>query len=285
MILLDASSIFISTVMAQSTTFEEQPELVRHTIFNIIRRFNLEHRDKFGEMIICFDNKKNWRKEAFPHYKANRKKSRNEDKHNWKAIFDILNEVKEEIITYTPFRTVEVEGCEADDIIGTLCERSNSPEPILIVSPDKDFVQLQKYPQVRQYSNIQKKWVEPKVDPVTDLMEKVLTGDKGDGVPNVLSDDLTFVEERRQNKLIASKKKLLLEDPEALGVTVARNLIRNRDMIDLTRTPTELKDQVMENFAKPAGGSIMRLMTLFTKNQMKLMMESLSDFEVRSLNK
>lgn len=285
MILVDASSLFISTIMAQIKTFEEQPELIRHTIFNMIRRYNLEHRDEFGEMVICFDSKGNWRKEAFPQYKASRKKARSESDTNWKLIYEIIGEVKDEIRTYSPYRTVEVDTCEADDIIGVLCEKQMTPEPILIISPDKDFVQLQKYPNVRQYSNTQKKWVVPEEDAETDLLIKVLKGDSGDGVPNVLSDDNTFVEGGRQGVMSKKKLQALMENPEALGTTVARNVIRNRNMIDLTRTPEPLKDKIMEAFDNKAGGSVMRLMTLFTKKQMKLMIESLSDFEVRHLNK
>lgn len=285
MILVDASSIFVSSIMAQIKTFDDQPELVRHTIFNIIRRFNLEHREEYGEMILCFDSKNNWRKDAFPQYKANRKKNRDNSEHDWKAIFDFINQTTTEIKEYSPFRCVEVDRCEADDIIGTLCEKHMNPEPILIVSPDKDFVQLQRYPNVRQYSNIQKKWVEPEIDAMTDLANKVLSGDAGDGVPNVLSDDNVLIESRRQTVLSKKKRETLLENPEGLGTTVARQIIRNRDMIDLTRTPNDLKEQILDTFEQKPKGSIMRLMTLFTKNQMKLMIESLGDFEVRYLNK
>lgn len=285
MILLDASSIFISSIMAQSSTYEESPEMIRHTIFNIIRRYNLEHRDQYGEMIVCFDSKNNWRKDTFPQYKANRAKGRKDSSHNWELIFDIIDQTKQELREYSPFRCVEVDRCEADDVIGVLCEKQMNPEPILIISPDKDFVQLQKYPNVKQYSNTQKKWVTPDEDAVTDLQNKIISGDKGDGVPNALSDDMTLVEDRRQTVVSKSKRQSLLENPEALGTTVARQLIRNRDMIDLTRVPNDLKEQVLEAFSKPAGGSVMRLMTLFTKNKMKLMIESLGDFEVRYLNK
>ena len=285
MILLDASSIFISSIMAQIDTFDEQPELIRHTIFNIIRRYNTEYRAEYGEMVICFDSKNNWRKRTFPQYKANRKKGREESSHDWKTIFDIIDQTKQELREYSPFRTIEVEHCEADDIIAVLCEKSNTPEPILIISPDKDFVQLQRYPQVKQYSNTQKKWVLPEVDALTDLSNKVLSGDTGDGVPNVLSDDLTLVENRRQGVLSKKKREALLENPESLGTTIARQVIRNRDMIDLTRVPEDLKEQIIETSKNKPGGSVMRLMTLFTKNKMKLLIESLQDFEVYKINK
>lgn len=275
----------MSSIMVQIKEMDGNPDLIRHMVFNMIRRYNLEHRDQFGETVICFDSKGNWRKDTFPQYKANRKKGREESDINWTQIFEVIGEVKENMKEYSPYRCIEIERCEADDIIGTICEKQMTPEPILIISPDRDFVQLQRYPNVKQFSNIQKKFVEPREGTAEDdLALKILQGDSGDGVPNVLSDDMTLTEGRRQGVLSKKKKLALLEDPQALGTTIARQYIRNKRMIDLTSTPDDLKDKIMEEFAKPANGSIMRMMTLMTKHRMNLMMESLSDFEVRKIN-
>ena len=273
----------MSSIMVRLKEIDGNPDMIRHMVFNMIRSYNLEHREQFGETILCFDSKNNWRKDTFPQYKANRRSTRERDEHDWNMIFGIVDQVKSELREYSPFRCLEVERCEADDIIGTICEKQMSPEPILIVSPDRDFVQLQRYPNVRQFSNIQKKWVEPKEgSALDDLSLKILQGDTGDGVPNVLSDDTTLTEGRRQGVLSKKKKEVLLEDPQALGTSVARQYIRNKRMIDLTSTPDDLQAAIMEQFEQPAKGSIMRLMTLFTKNRMNLMMESLADFEVRN---
>jgi 5'-3' exonuclease len=209
MILIDFSSLIMSSIMVQIKDINGNPDLIRHMVFNMIRRYNLEHREEFGETVVCFDSKNNWRKETFPEYKANRKKNREESDIDWNMIFDIIGQVKDELREYSPFRCLEVERCEADDIIGTICEKQMNPEPILIISPDRDFVQLQRYPNVRQFSNVQKKWVEPKEGTaLDDLSLKILTGDSGDGVPNVLSDDTTLTEGRRQG-VLSKKKKLL----------------------------------------------------------------------------
>lgn len=282
MILLDYSSIAMSSIMVRVDDFMEEPDLVRHQIFNIIRQYNEKFRDEFGEMVICMDATNNWRKETFPEYKANRKKHRKESKYDWNAIFTMMNDVREEVEEYSPYRCVRIDKCEADDCIATIVANNTDPKPIVIISPDKDFVQLQKYPNVKQFSNIQKKWVEPDVDPVTDLEVKVLKGDMGDGVPNVMSDDNVLLDDNaRQTPLRKAKMQMLMEDPEALGTTIARRIIRNRNMIDLSRTPDYLQEQIMDMFNTPAKGSINRLMTLFTKKQMKLLMESLQDFEIR----
>ena len=284
MILLDYSSVMMSSLMVRINDYKDDTDLIRHLIMNQIRRYNLEFREEFGEMILCMDHTKNWRKETFPQYKANRRKGRKDDDKNWTEIFEMLNEIREDISKRSPFKVIRVEGCEADDVIGTICETNNNPEPILIISPDKDFVQLQRYPNVRQYSNLQKKWVEPDVDAVTDLQLKVLQGDTGDGVPNVLSPDNVFVDGEKQGRLTKQKKESLLENPESLGTTVARNIIRNRNMIDLTRTPQHLKDEIVEQYNKKANGSIVTLMSYFTSHRMNLLMESLPDFEVKFLN-
>lgn len=281
LILLDYSSVALSSIMVRIDDYTDEPGLVRHQILNTIRMYNAQFRDEYGTMVICMDHTNNWRKKVFPEYKANRKKARYDSKHDWSKIFETLNEVREEIVNQTPYKCVRVEGCEADDVIATIVE-NKGPEQILIVSPDHDFIQLQKYPGVKQYSNLKKKWVEPTVDPITDLEIKVLKGDTGDGVPNVMSEDNVFVEENsRQTPLRKSKIDMLMEDPEALGTTVARRIIRNRDMIDLSRTPSELKTQIIEQFNQTPKGSMMSLMTLFTKHQLSMLMGSLQEFEVR----
>ena len=282
MILLDYSSIAMSSLMPQIGDVEGNEDLIRHIILNIIRKFNIQFRDEFGEMVICMDGSKNWRREKYPFYKANRRKNRKNDKHDWKMIYEQINKVRDEVKTSVPFRVVHVDRCEADDCIGTIVENADTNQPILILSPDKDFVQLQRYPNVKQFSNIQKKWVEPEVQAVIDLETKILKGDAGDGVPNVLSDDQTFVNEDRQTPLTKKKIESLFQDPEALGTTVARRIIRNRELIDLSRTPQDIKDEIMEQFNQPSKGSVMKLMTMFTRHRMKLMAESLGDFEVGS---
>ena len=283
MILLDYSSIAHSALHINIKEIEQNIDLVRHTIFNIIRQYNVEHRDQFGEMILCMDHTSNWRREAFPQYKASRRKARKESDVDWQMVYTELNKVRDELMENGPYRCIRIEGCEADDVIGAICEAHSNPSPILIISPDKDFVQLQKYPNVKQYSNLQKKWVEPEVSAEYDLLVKVLKGDTGDGVPNVLSDDETFINEERQTPLTRKKIEALMANPEALGTTIARRIVRNRTLIDLTRTPEDIKEETDAAFTNRPNGSITKMMTLLAKHQMKMMMESLSDFEPRFL--
>lgn len=285
MILLDYSSVAMSSLMPQINDVEANKDMIRHIILNIIRKYNLEHREEYGEMILCMDGGNNWRREQYPFYKANRRKNRKESKHDWPAIYAQLNEVQEDLTERSPFNVVRVDACEADDCIGTIVAEKSGTEPILIISPDKDFVQLHKYDNVKQWSNLQKKWVTADVHPVIDLEDKILRGDRGDGIPNVLSEDDTFINEERQTPMSRRKVELLMQNPEALGTSTARRIIRNRNLIDLSRTPDDIKVEIMKQYESGAKGSVMSLMTVFTKHRMNLMTESLQDFEVKRFNK
>lgn len=280
MILLDYSSVTMSSLMTRIDEYEKDTNLLRHQILNIIRLYNVQFRSDFGEMIICMDAANNWRRDRYPFYKANRRKSRSNSVYDWDKIYSVLNEVRDEMTTMSPFRCVRINRCEADDVIAAIVEKKRPEEPILIISPDRDFVQLQKYPNVKQYSNLQKKWIKPNVSAEYDLKEKVLKGDMGDGVPNVMSDDNVIIDETlRQTPLRKAKLDSLMQDPESLGTTIARRIIRNRDLIDLNRTPTDLKTEIMNQFNEKSKGSINSLMNLLSKYKMKMLLEALPDFE------
>ena len=256
MILLDFSSIAMSAMFPRIEEFDEDRNLIRHTMINIIRKYNADYRDDFGETIVCMDAANSWRREYFKPYKANRRKNRNNSIHDWDGIFKMINQVRDDIIQYSPFKCIWVDTCEADDCIGTIVEKTSGPEdcepePTLIVSPDGDFKQLQKYPNVKQWSNIQKKWVKSD-DPEVELFEKICKGDTGDGVPNVLSDDDTLVEGRRQTPLSKKKMNAIIQDLDEGELLYAaswyRNYQRNQTLIDLTKTPDELKTKIINNF-------------------------------------
>ena len=282
MILLDYSSVVMSSIIPKIDDYENNIDLIRHQIFNLIRYYNVQYRDDYGQMVICCDAGNNWRKDKFPQYKANRKKNRDNSVYDWQKIFADLGKIREEVQEYMPFRSVYLDRCEADDAIGVLAAKYSAVDPVMIVSPDRDFVQLQQYPNVQQFSNIQKKMVEPKLGSAkADLLDKIMRGDVGDGVPNVLSDDDTLITEgKRQTPLSKKKIEMLLEDPEALGTPTARRILRNREVIDLDYTPSDLRKSILDQFNSAPKGNITKLMTLLTKHRMNLMMESLQDFEV-----
>ena len=251
MILLDYNGIAISNIMAQR--LGENEDMIRHMILNTIRMYKHKFRGH-GDIVIVTDAGGNWRKDVFPEYKANRKKTRDASSVDWERLFEITNMVFDEITENFPYRTMKVWGTEADDCIAQICigtQEFGAYEDIMIVSADKDFAQLQKYKNVKQYSPMTKKFITEE-DPRGFLLEHILKGDTSDGVPNVLSDDKVFVEGRRQGVMSAKKKATLTEDINAMGEEVVRNFQRNERMIDLTKCPDKLVIDIKEHFNKQA---------------------------------
>ena len=254
MIIVDYSGIALASIIINKT-FDEQ--LIRHMILNSLRMYRTRYKEEYGELVLAVDASNNWRKTAFPQYKASRKKTQKESSFDWGEAFRILNKIREEIAENFPYTVVRVDGCEADDVIGTLVTRNPDPnrdydpEKIMIVSSDRDFLQLQKYKFVRQYSPLLKK--ELRVDnPRVWLQTHIIKGDKGDGVPNILSDDNVFVEGFRQTPITQKKIDNIIQDLEEGELLYAaswyRNYCRNKKLIDLSETPKELRREIINNF-------------------------------------
>jgi len=280
MIIVDYSGLAIATIVVNKVDDEN---LLRHMILNSLRQYRVKYKKDFGELVLAIDGKNNWRRGYYPQYKANRKKKREEDTFDWAKAFSIMHDIKEEILANFPYKVIEVDECEADDIIGELCANTQEfgqYEDVMIISADKDFLQLQRYPNVRQYSPLLKK--EYKEDaPLVGLMEKIMTGDAGDGVPNVLSDDDVFVEGRRQTPLSKKKKEAIKEDLAEGELLYAaswyRNYCRNETLIDLSKTPDELQAKIIDEFWVTVNNVGKTLPYLINKN-MKMLIESAEEF-------
>ena len=277
MILLDFSQTMIGSFMAMgkgSIVVEE--DLLRHTVLNTIRQYKQMHRHvDHGGFVICCDSPKNWRKESFPEYKANRKKKRETDTTDWTSLFEFLHQMIDDLREYFPYKVVKVEGAEADDIIAVLTQEEMR-NPTTIISSDKDFIQLQKYEGVQQWSPLTKDWV--KGDPEASLWEKLVKGDAGDGVPNILSSDDTFmVEGKRQRPISKKKMEMWKEDRSSWTDEMHRNFNRNEMMVDLEKTPESIRINIINQFREqvPPHG---RLMEYFTEKRLKNLMEHIEEF-------
>ena len=152
---MDFSQVMLSNIMVQlgnHTNVSLDENLIRHMILNSIRSYKTKFGPEYGELIIATDSKNYWRRKLFPYYKANRKKSQATSELDWKAIFECLNKIRAELKSHFPYRVIEIDSAEADDIIGTLCmEFGNTNKKILILSGDRDFIQLLKYDNVAIY--------------------------------------------------------------------------------------------------------------------------------------
>ena len=248
MILIDYNGVAVGNIITQKLDLDEN--LIRHMILNSIRMYRKKFGKEYGEVVIVCDNGGNWRKDVFPQYKFSRKAGRDKSTMDWNELFRITNLVREEIAQNFPYRVVHQYGCEADDSIAHIAfqtEEFGQHEPVMIVSADKDFAQLQTMKHVAQFSSMTKKFIKED-NPRLQLMNLILSGDGSDGVPNVLSDDNVFVEGRRQTPLSAKKKALLMEDIHALGETVYRNYLRNKKLIDLSETPPAVIENIINNY-------------------------------------
>lgn len=281
MILLDYSQIALSNIIVQKLNDED---MIRHMILNSIRMYNKRYRQEYGQMVICADGMNNWRRDFFPNYKANRRKGREESDTDWNEIFRILHLVKDEIRENLPYKVIHLEGCEADDIIGTLAlqtQEFGQHEPVMIVSSDKDFIQLQRFKNVKQFSPIQKKMVMDD-NPVTYLWNHVFRGDSGDGVPNVLSGDDTFVTESKQTPLRQVKIDDWIHNAERLREVMPeetyRNYQRNKKLIDLTQVPEDLQETIINTFNEQKPANRMKVLNYLIKKRCKMLIEVVEEF-------
>jgi len=279
MILVDLNQVLLAGLMAQIANQKGKLDehLIRHMVLNIIRNHVKNFKAEYGEVVLCCDNRKYWRKEYFPFYKANRKKNRDKSNLDWHMIFDILAKLKVELKENFPYKVIDVEGAEADDIIGTLVPRHAPHEKILILSSDGDFLQLQQNYNVKQYNPSQKKYV-VSPNPIMDLKEKIIRGDKGDGIPNVLSSSDCFVRDLRQTPITQKVlDKLMRESYLEQEETIKSNFIRNSTLIDLSFIPENIKTKIINTYeeTKPAKG---KLLNYFIEHKLKNLMEVIEEF-------
>ena len=288
MIIIDMNQISLASLMMHlnmTKTKEPDENMVRHMILNSVRMYRTMFHEEYGEVILTYDSKHYWRRDFFPQYKSNRKKGREADNKDWDAIFEVLNKIKSEIKENLPYKFLEVYGAEADDIIATICKYSQTEkdrsknEKVMIVSGDKDFIQLQKYINVKQYSPILKKFVNGS-NPETYIKEHILKGDTGDGVPNVLSPDNTFTDGLRQRPLGKKKiENILIDvDNDSLQENIKRNYQRNKTLIDLTKIPQELENEILEKFRCAPFGDRSKLLNYFIKSRLKNLTETIGEF-------
>jgi 5'-3' exonuclease len=286
MILIDMNQIMISNLMMQMKGNALNENLVRHMVLTALRNFEKQYAPKYGEIVLAYDSKHYWRKEAFPYYKQNRKKDREASDLDWNAIFEVLNKIRDEIKTYFPYKVVEVYGAEADDVISTLTtyqayrniklqKEGKNPEEVLILSGDKDFIQLQKYPFVKQYNPILKKEIKHD-DPKGYIKEHIIKGDKSDGIPNFLSDADTFVVGKRQKPI--SKKNLerwVKQDPWDFCKTPEEkaNYTRNKNLIDLSCVPEQLATEIVEYYKSLNSNERKVPLEYFQQHQLTKLME------------
>ena len=282
MIIFDYNQVAISNLMEQigSSKAPVEENLVRHMILNTLRTYIKKFKESHGpEVIIACDNRKYWRREIFPHYKASRKKNRDASGHDWNSIFECLHKIKEELKDYSPYKVIDVDGAEADDVIASLVMKYSPHQKVMILSSDKDFAQLQKFPSVDQYSPILKRYVKEPL-PHVQLKQMIIRGDKGDGVPNILTKDDVFVVGGRQKPITEAKIiNWLNQDPtEFCNEEMLRNYSRNESLIDLTKIPQQIVSEILDKYETTQAKSKSVFMNYMIANKLKNLIEVLDEF-------
>ena len=282
MIIFDFNQVAISNLMQQigSSKNAVEENLVRHMILNTIRTYVHKFKSTHGpEVVIACDNRRYWRREVFPHYKASRKKNRDASGHDWNSIFECLHKIKSELIEYSPYKVIDVDGAEADDVIASLVMKYSPHQKIMILSSDKDFAQLQKFPNVEQFSPILKKYVKEPM-PALQLKQMIIRGDKGDGVPNILTKDDVFVVGGRQKPITEEKiiNWLNQEPKDFCNDEMLRNFSRNETMIDLTKIPQSIVTDILNTYENTQGKTKSVFMNYMISNKLKNLIEVIDEF-------
>lgn len=285
--IMDLSHVFFSALHAELKG-KDSPDinLFRHIVWNIIRAQKVKWKE-YDTFIIATDGNKYWRRDYFPYYKANRKKDRDASDLDWTSIFQTFDTIKQELAEYSPYPVIQIPEAEADDIIATFALNPmmqvgglfEEETPLLILSGDKDFVQLQAgRPWVKQYNPVLKKNVTTS-NPHRFKFEHIVRGDKGDGVPNILSADDSLVKGERQKPIRQSKLDEWYQAGEAAFTTTAlkRGWDRNKKLVDLEEVPEEIQRKTLESFNAQAPNRS-KLMNFFVTNKMSIMLESIQDF-------
>jgi 5'-3' exonuclease len=275
----------------------EVKNLIRHVTLSTLKSYKKKYAKEYGELVICCDGRKYWRKEIYEHYKASRKKMRDNSDLDWKLIFDTLSEMREDIGKNFPWRVIHVDRAEADDIIAVMTEwvQTNDliiqglmeePQQILILSSDKDFKQLQLAPfssgNVRQWSPMQKKFIQATKQEIIDFtVEHIVKGDTGDGIPNILSKDDVFVSGERQKPVSAKRLAEFIEK----GIDACRsdderrNWSRNAMLVAFDNIPKDVKETIVTTYLnnKPKGDK-MTVMNYLIEHRCRLLLDELEDF-------
>lgn len=282
MIIIDYNQVAIANLMEQigSSKTAVDETLVRHMILNTLRTYVKKFKESHGpEVIIACDNREYWRRGIFTHYKANRKKTRESSGHDWKAIFACLSTIKSELKDFSPYKVVDVDTCEADDIIAILSMKYSPTQKIMILSSDKDFAQLQKYPNIQQYSPILKKFIKEPF-PAAQLKQLIIRGDKGDGIPNILSPDDVFVSGGRQKSITEVKVSNWMnqEPKEFCNEDMFRNYCRNETLIDFAKIPENVAVNILDIYDNTKGKTKQVFMNYLIQFRLKNLIGIIDEF-------
>ena len=115
-------------------------------------------------------------------------------------------------------------------------------------------------------------------DPAKYLVEHILKGDTGDGVPNILSPDNCLAIGERQKPMTAKRIELYAKGTENMDAETLRRFHRNKAMIDLSEVPEKYRKRCIEEFNKEKKTSRNELFNYFMHKKLKNLITDIQDF-------
>lgn len=181
---LDISNMIMRCLFAQTPGPEEKEfMLFKATFFSSF--FKAISEINPNRVFCCIDGS-SWRKDIFEGYKASRAAKRSASIVNFDAFFAVWSDLLERLkvaFEGTNIYFVDVPKTEADDQISVIV-KSHPEWECYNISSDRDFMQLFVCPNYHQYDAIKKQYLST-LNPETDLLVKIITGDKSDDIPGI----------------------------------------------------------------------------------------------------
>ena len=301
MLLLDYSGLVHANINAfmkdlEKGTPQENENIIRHIVLNSIVTLRKKFKkSEYGDLVICLDGRKYWRKDIFPHYKAGRKEAREKSKIDWDSVFKIINQLSQDLVDHFPYKVVSVNEAEADDIIAILSKYTQTneqssigmypePQPVVIVAEDLDFIQLHKYDNVRQYHPRKRKMaIKPTVAGLLEFTREHIARAGDDSIPGVLCDPDHFVKEVKTRAPKMSSKRIA--EFKALGRDACQNDFekanwdRNEQLIDFNFIPDDIEINIIEAYKTAnVSGTRNDVFNYLVKHGCRQLLDSISDF-------
>lgn len=235
-LLIDWSNLAMRNLLVMPYDPTDQVKFVswKNMMLRSLKKIFKEH--EASKVIICLEGHGNWRKQYYPEYKANRVGAREASKIDFDAFFKAQDEFVGNLAALlSNVQFLRVPHAEADDLIGVITKKYPNWK-ITLISSDRDFYQLYKYSNYRQYDAIKGKYIEV-LDPINYLLEKIILGDAGDNVPKLKAGVGPKTAEKIINSEEGLEEWLKLENLEA-------EFERNTTLISFDFIPEEVQNDI-----------------------------------------
>lgn len=212
----------------------EQADVIDRLFANLkeyIRQLIQQFQSK-SIILACDSSDHYWRTKIYPSYKAHREETQLK-----LLVRQVLVRFKQEHAK----QCLEIQGCEADDVIYVVA--TSTPGLVTIVSTDRDFIQLISH-RVKLYNPVSCEYRYPEEDKSYVLFEKCFRGDRSDNIPSACPK----VSRKILKAAYKDDKKLdfLLSSDHPEGGKVREKYEMNCQLIDLHRIPREHQLKVRE---------------------------------------